>query len=567
MKYIFSLCFLCTSLFNAFSQSAFAPYNNDYYYLLDRYEIKSNHLAKQFYSAYHPYQRQDIASFVQGIEKDTTIKISKRDQFNLQYLSNDNWEFIDSAAGNRKKPFLKFFYTKQNSFYSYQEKNFEVQVNPILYVYAGKEFVNGASNPDMVMLNTRGGEIRGRIGKRIAFYSMLADNQARFPVYVNNVINATNAVPYQNFYKPFAGNSTKLYSLLFKGQGYDFFTAKGYISFDVIKKIINVQFGQDNNFIGNGYRSLLLSNFSSPYLFGKITTKVWKLNYTLLYAQMAYNTSQAAYTLFPKKFLATHMLSLNLGKHFNIGIFESVMCNRADANYYNPIIFYKTIVNQLGARDKAIIGFDFKTNFARHFSVYGQILINEFVLSNIVSRNGWWGNKQAGQIGVKYIDALGVKNLDLQFEANIVRPYVYSARDSSITAYTNYNTPIAHPLGANFYEFIGVARYQPINRLNLTAKLFYITQGLNTPGKNWGSDPSQTYMTYVNAYGNYIGQGDLNKTVYADFTASFMLRHNFFIELTQVVRNQTSQSGMHTLKDSYTAFGIRWNIERRLNEF
>ena len=48
------------------------------------------------------------------------------------------------------------------------------------------------------------------------------------------------------------------------------------------------------------------------------------------------------------------------------------------------------------------------------------------------------------QFGGKYIDAIGVKNLDLQAEINIIRPFTYSHNDT-IANYTHYNQPLAHP--------------------------------------------------------------------------------------------------------------------------
>ena len=179
---------------------------------------------------------------------------------------------------------------------------------------------------------------------------------------------------------------------------------------------------------------------------------------------------------------------------------------------------------------------------------------------------GWWGNKQAFQIGLKYIDAFGLRNLDLQVETNVVRPYVYSDKDS-LTGYTNYNANLAHPLGANFYELIGIARYQPVNRLNLIGKAFYTKQGLNINQLNYGGDPLRSYLSRVSEYGNRIGQGDLSQTLYLSFTASYMLKHNFFIDFNQVFRDQNSKSGAYDLNTAYTSVSIRWNIQSRLQEF
>ena len=164
-----------------------------------------------------------------------------------------------------------------------------------------------------------------------------------------------------------------------------------------------------------------------------------------------------------------HHLSMNVTKWLNLGVFESVIFGRKnhfDFQYLNPIIFLRHIEGAIGSQDNALVGGDFKANIAHHFQVYGQLLIDEFVISKLKENKGWWGNKFGTQIGVKYIDVLGVPNLDVQLEANRVRPYTYSHNDS-ISNYTHYNQPLAHPLGANFEEFVGILKYQPAPKVYL----------------------------------------------------------------------------------------------------
>jgi hypothetical protein len=259
---------------------------------------------------------------------------------------------------------------------------------------------------------------------------------------------------------------------------------------------------------------------------------------------------------------------MNLGKKFTIGLFEGVIStNGANVDFFNPIIFYKSIENQMGSPDKSIIGLDFKYNVAKQVSLYGQLIINEFVLSEVTSNKGWWGNKQGFQLGLKYINVFNIKNLDLQLETNVVRPYVYSAGDSA-NSYTNYNTPMAHPLGANFEEFIGILKYQPINRLTLQGKVFYMLQGLDIPGgPDYGSNPLKSYNDRPNDYGNFLLQGANTKTVLLEFIGSYMLKHNFFFELTQIVRVEKSTYDPYNMNEFYTSIGFRWNIQPRLQEF
>ena len=98
---------------------------------------------------------------------------------------------------------------------------------------------------------------------------------------------------------------------------------------------------------------------------------------------------------------------------------------------------------------------------------------------------GNWTNKQAVQGGIKYINALGIPNLDLQGEVNIIRPFTYMNYDST-TNFTHYNQPLAHPLGANVKEMIFLARYQPIPHFYIMGKIIHYFAGSGFGGLEYG---------------------------------------------------------------------------------
>jgi hypothetical protein len=546
---------LILTLTQSYAQSVYAPLNRDYYHLLERYEIKYGRFAEGFHSHIRPFERKGVAQLADSVAANHNY-LTSRDQFNIDYLRNDNWEWTDSASNDSRKPIFGIFYQKKSDLYQYRSDDFEVHVNPVLYLGAGV-----ASSEDVTpYINTRGVELRGMISKKIGFYTFLAENQAVFPEYVRERIGFYNAVPNEGYFKPFKQN------------GVDFLTARGYITFNIVKPI-QVQFGHDRNFIGNGYRSMILSDYSNSHLFLKLNTRVWKINYQNIFAQMNADIPTFADAVFPKKYFAFHHLSVNLTKNLNIGIFEAVMFGRGDStqrngfdlNYLNPLIFYRSIEQQIGSEDNALLGMDFKWNFLRHFSLYGQLMLDEFLLGEIREGNGWWANKQAGQIGFKYIDVANIPNLDLQAEANIARPYTYS-HETPYTSYAHYNQPLAHPLGANFYEFIGILRYQPINRLQLTGKLIYAEYGADSPGTNWGGNVRLPYQTRVQEYGNKIGQGVTSYLTYADLTASYQFKHNLFLDVKQIARrvNTALPVKQNTL---FTSVALRWNIPQRMYEF
>ena len=562
----------------AYAQSTFAPLNPDYYYLLDRYEIKSGAFSPTFHASIKAYERKAIAEFIDSVVIDSS-KRTRTDQFNLAYLRNDNREW-STKASNSRKPILKYFYEKKSDFYSVHTKDFDFHLNPVAYFQYGKDKETGATAPYVGStnnyINTRGIEFRGMVDKKVGFYFFFTDNQAMLPGYVNQYVAAHNAIPEQSFYKPYGKNNA----------GYDFLTGRGYITFSATKHI-QVQLGRDRLFIGNGYRSLILSDFSGNYNFLKINTKVWKLNYMNLFAEMNASGQVAADTYFPQKYFALHHLSYNVTKNFNIGIFESIVFGPRDStrksydwNYLTPVVPYLAVNQQLGSPDNAFIGLDYRWNFLSHFSLYGQLVIDDMYIKDLKKRDGFWGNKQALQTGLKYIDAFGIRNLDLQGELNVIKPYTYS-HTSNFTNYTNYNLPLAHPMGANLAELIGVARYQPLPRLSLTGKMFYVYFGSDTVNPknqspanvlgagNYGGNILNSYNLVPGYHdlGNKLGQGISNHLIMLSFTITYQVAHNLFIDLSETLRKVNSSYYVNNAGSSVASIAIRWNIPKRLFEF
>ena len=132
----------------------------------------------------------------------------------------------------------------------------------------------------------------------------------------------------------------------------------------------------------------------------------------------------------PKNYMTLHHLSIQATKWLNVGFYENIMETGnygLQLAYINPVIFYRSTESNLGASGKASIGIDLKANIAHKFQLYSQILINEFHIKQLLRYNdGAFVNKQAFQVGAKYVNALGIKNLDLQAEFNFIRPFTYT---------------------------------------------------------------------------------------------------------------------------------------------
>jgi len=555
---------------STFAQSTDIPLGSQDYLTLDRMEIKSGILPEQFTSTIKPISRKAAVEYAEQMDslgnipdtskidsaKSHLIHWSNVDEYDIKKIISNSGEWSKNEIGFRlsKKPFLKNLYKTTANMFLINRKDFFLSVNPVLLLQEGKE--NG--NTENLFINTRGVEIRGLISNKVGFYSFLSDNQERDPLFVQSIINKWQAVPGQGYYKPYGGT------------GVDYFSSSGYITFNAAK-YIDVQFGYGKNFIGDGYRSLFLSDYSNDYLYLKLNTHIWKFNYENIFGQVIsqFHIGGSDF-LRPEKYIAIHQLSINATKWLDLGIFEAISFSRPnhfEFGYLNPIIFYKSVEEALGSSDKAHIGFNIKADIAHHIQLYSQFLLDEFKLNEFFSNSGWWGNKWALQLGGKYIDAFGISNLDLQGEINIIRPYTYAHYDT-VSNYTNYNQPLAHPLGANFVEFIGIARLQPIKRLYFTGKLIYYDQGMDSldGNSNFGGNIFINYQNNIpNLYGNKIGQGLPAKVLNISLVTSYEIKDNFFIDLTLMSRREGGMyfTNVSKLQTNFLSIGIHWNIARR----
>src|SRR5690606_28555422 len=104
-------------------------------------------------------------------------------------------------------------------------------------------------------------------------------------------------------------------------------------------------------------------------------------------------------------------------------------------------------------------------------------------------------NKWGAQLGLRGFNTFGVENLNFLGEVNLVRPYTYSHYDP-ISNYSHFSQPLAHPLGANFREFVGIANYS-FNKFDVSIQGNYAAYGLDPDADtNYGKDIFKSYNTF-----------------------------------------------------------------------
>jgi len=548
--------FLLSSILNA--QELQIPLNDDYEMDVQAAAYSSDYIFHTAMHAWSEYQFKDITN-LDSLQNQYRFKITNKNKF---------WNYVWNSFLN--DDFLRVR-GKNDDFY--------IAANPLM------DFEVGGDGTRTTWVNTRGIEIKGTIGKNFAFYTNVRENQAVFPEYITKYIKTNKVIPGQGWARTF------------KTTGYDYTNAQAYIAFRPVKWL-DATLGYGKNFIGDGYRSMVLSDnaFNYPYL--KLTADFWRIQYTCLYTQMTDRNRILADNTYARKFTLIHYLDFAITKRLNIGLFDALVAKNQDSlgirrgfdfQYINPIIFLRPAEYYAGSSpDNALLGITASVIVGKHTTIYGQFVLDEMTFKEFIGGKGYYGNKQSYQLGVKSYNCFNVNGLFLQLEGNIVMPYMYShsAQGSGCGVgednYAHYNEPLAHPWGANLWEAIGRAQYN-WRRLYFNYKINFGQYGddwdvENNCFANYGHNVYLDYGTHVHIldteedpkgiYGHYLLTGRKTTVVMNNFTISYLINPaynmNVFVDLTQ--RHFEAQ-GIDTQNNFIFSFGLRTSLDRKYYDF
>jgi len=475
--------------------------------------------------------------------------------------------FTDSYwRADPQKGLFGMFYKNPARLYELKTPDFKLGINFMAHFKVGQE----TNEDQFVFQNTRGIELFGQLDNKLFFYSTFQENQSNLLNYQQPFID--EYLSYRGY-----GNYKEYQSSVIEGlSGYDYGYAEAFLAYNLSKHSA-LTLGHGNHFFGNGIRSLILSDSSPNYFYLKLDVQVWKLHYQTIWAELA--TLPARFTpnneLLPKKYMAAHYFSFKPRHNIEFGLFESIIFSREnnfELQYLNPVIFYRTIEHQLDSPDNVLLGLNLKWNLYKKLSLYSQVVLDEFNLNQLTSGNKWWGNKQGYQLGLKYFDLAGIKNLDAQIEHNTVRPYTYSHLKGtddfpniSVSNYSHYGQPLAHPLGANFRETMFRLRYVPLDRLTVAARYAHTVVGRNTD-LNYGSEilwPNSSRIADFNIEQN---QGAQSVIDLVELNLSYKIFSQAFIDLSLMVR-QDNNDELRSYESTYFSTAFRYNLYRKTIDY
>lgn len=346
-------------------------------------------------------------------------------------------------------------------------------------------------------------------------------------------------------------------------------------------EFFSIEIGNGKHFYGDGYRSLLQSDYSENHPYIKIESEFLNFKYSCTWSMLD-NPSFHHINNTPK-YNATHYLDCRIGKHVNVGIFGSVMSSKfLSFEYFNPVVFFRPVEFSMGSNENALLGVNMKVSFSQKNCIYGQILLDDVIVSQLMNdikhrlissytgQYGWFANKWGIQGGLKFFDIFKVKGLDCFVEGNIVRPYVYSHSARELT-YTHNGKPLAHPLGANFIEGLGgISYFNDFIECNL--KVAYAIVGADSSqythyGQNVFYPTMDAYQPNqdnipVSSYYNVLLQGIRTNvaTVKLDI-AYYPLKNKALSVFTEVALRYTSNE-LRTDKYLGVSIGVRSRLAR-----
>ncbi len=413
---------------------------------------------------------------------------------------------------------------------------------------AGRDFKNKI-NTDF---NTRGYQFGGTIGTKFFFYTSGYENSGVFPQYMADYINKIGFVSGQGYDRSFGKDN----------KDWDYVTA--IVSYTPIKQL-NITMGEDKTFIGDGYRSLLLSDFTANYPLLRLTANLGPVQYMFMWAYLEdlHGVRFDTFGSNRRKWAAFHYIDWNVNKRLSFGFFDALIAEEAndngnfhgfDVNYINPLVFSGSL-GPSSQPDNVLAGFTGKYKIFDKTAIYSQVILDK--VTGATKTNGV-------QFGIRGADLFKVKNFNYLFEFNTVKPYTYSS-GNLLTNYTEYSEPLGDPLGANFREFIGILNYS-IGRFDFMGQVNYAKYGLDpSTSADFGGDLTKTFPTTV--MGSTTTQGIATDLYYGEGTISYLInpKYNLRIEIGALYRDQKNDLGYN--KTALLTFGLRSTFRNLYHDF
>ncbi len=468
----------------------------------------------------------------------------------------------DSLANEFKNSSVTKWYQKlllNDNSLTFKGKDYKLTFDPYYNFVVGKETVTG----DNLWTNKRGIIFNAALGNKVKIHSTISEGTFAPDPFTAQYINNTRIVPGEG--------ETKFTDNYFNNSN-----SSGTIEIDV-NSFFDVTLGHGKNFLGEGYRSLFLSDAARSYPFLKLDLSVEKrVKYTAIIAEFIHYTPDMpglGDVVRQKKYGTFHYLDIKVSKKLFLGLFESVMWggdsssrSSFDVNYLNPFVVMRPIELGLGSPDNMHLGSHFKYIPTKSTTFYGQFLLTEFFAKEFFGGNNWFGNKYAFKLGSKFHNFPFAKNLFIQLEYNHVRPFTYNHRHP-ITTFAHAGQSLAHPSGSNLQELIAIANYRH-NKWSFNFKTVYRKSGLeNSDSTSIGTDVLRSYELRESDFGNVTGQGISYQQFHTVIKTSYLINPSNMMFLEMGIENRFQIIDGTDKQSNFFFIGLRTGISNFYYDF
>ena len=365
----------------------------------------------------------------------------------------------------------------------------------------GQELIDEVSDErseNSLFQNTRGFLLQGKIGDRVYFYTDFRENQGRYPAYVNVFVDSLGIMPGSGRVKEF------------KEDGYDYSMASGFVGIEAADWL-DLSFGHFKQFIGHGYRSLLLSDNAHNYPFASYDLNLLqgriKHRYTLALMQDLERLPQGETpeSIFKRKVSNWNYLSFKPIKNLEIGIFEQVIWKVFDDSLGSQPFDYRALI-PLPGLNSAILGLEDEENNAllglnlawfpvSRWRIYGQMVFD----NNQLEPNGF-------QLGSRFASIWN--RFDAQVEYNRSE-WETGGVPGDLQANFHFNQPLGHPLASGFEEIY--------TELTFYHKRIFVLARVNIQ-RQLGDSPIKNDRNIYRIQPSYVFNPSSNMMVYAGYT-------------------------------------------------
>jgi len=481
----------------------------------------------------------------------------------LSYFPNNKNIFIDSLVYseiyNNYNPQGKSWFSRKlfyENLFDKDSSSIHLEVNPELNLILKKSFDQGES----LYTNTRGVRLYLNIHDRLFITSNFYENQSHFPDYINSFIREYRVVP--GHARPRG----------FKNLGHDYYWAIGKVVYKPNEYNILLA-GHGKQFVGNGYRSHLLSDvaFNYPHIQYVHRSSLFQYSKTLALLRSSLVPVQ---DISPgqEKTAVFHNLATQLSEKLEIGLFEGNIVSNPDSSgnysfyvgYVNPVPVLNSFLPYNNIETHSVIGFNLNYRPSHLLNLYGQLAFDDpFENSNSVDITNKWG----GQVGIKVFEPFQIDNLILNSELNVSAPYSYGDKNPRLS-YSHYNQPLAHPFGANFIENVNWLFYRK-KRFAFQAEVLFARYGTDKDGAHFGKniDRSLAAIPTDRLNPNRFIQGEETRLFYMDLQCSWIINpaYDLKVFVSYQARKETSASVNYV--NSWIGIGMKTRVVNSYFDF